>query len=617
LAVSAKRYVLFNRAKNGQPIIRKASAHGLGDVELPTDYTARYEHVTAPIVKDEGGETCWLGRIINRGERAEIDPNDYVPATRPQLKAIGARLGARRYVRKDQRRFSKSSPSISVRQYQQAQHGVTLEKRASRYRRKPKIAGSAGALFLDMWTEAILELDRKGNLDGVDDIICKWPELNVPQHSQTTLSTRDAWLKYKSLPGRRAFQFFITLPAPKITFGKDLEDGPMFAELKEAEGSSLYTSFSKPFKLDIDNVYRRDTNEPIRPYLETGMELQTVADRVRGYFAHNEAKSVGNVGLLERKCVIGLSKAWIGKESHPYADTLNDAPDDETLETYKSGVAIVGGELNHDLIARAGVSEVARAARIDEKILLDVVVNRKDLRGDLKARLFKAISVDDGGQIHVEKVPIRKQETDLARVRAMLVKHGKIRLLGEFIHAAKAAADRADRCNLEDADVSSVVAAPPGGNWKPIKNSSLGSRLPSQNGQDATHKKIFQDLDRVCSLCPPVFLSLAEIEHHARDFHGIEKGLKKKADRKARQAEYFKSTVAKKQERWSKAKGRKREEEINRVAELWKLPEIRGAKNIKGAHRLDKILSTIAGKGFKAKAIVYSSCLEPSAPSEA
>lgn len=148
-----------------------------------------------------------------------------------------------------------------------------------------------------MWTEAILELDRKGNLDGVDDIICKWPELNVPQHSQTTLSTRDAWLKYKSLPGRRAFQFFITLPAPKITFGKDLEDGPMFAELKEAEGSSLYTSFSKPFKLDIDNVYRRDTNEPIRPYLETGMELQTVADRVRGYFAHNEAKSVGNRAL--------------------------------------------------------------------------------------------------------------------------------------------------------------------------------------------------------------------------------------------------------------------------------------------------------------------------------
>ena len=60
-----------------------------------------------------------------------------------------------------------------------------------------------------------------------------------------------------------------------------------------------------------------------------------------------------------------------------------------------------------------GVSEVARAARIDEKLLLGVVVNQKDLRGDLKSRLFKAISVDGDGRISVEKVPIRKQENDV------------------------------------------------------------------------------------------------------------------------------------------------------------------------------------------------------------
>jgi hypothetical protein len=56
LAVSAKRYVLFNRAKNGEPIIRKASAHGLGDVELPTGYKARYDHPVGAIIKDEEGE---------------------------------------------------------------------------------------------------------------------------------------------------------------------------------------------------------------------------------------------------------------------------------------------------------------------------------------------------------------------------------------------------------------------------------------------------------------------------------------------------------------------------------------------------------------------------------
>jgi hypothetical protein len=36
LAVSAKRYLLFNR-KDGQPIIRKASGHGLGHLLAPYD----------------------------------------------------------------------------------------------------------------------------------------------------------------------------------------------------------------------------------------------------------------------------------------------------------------------------------------------------------------------------------------------------------------------------------------------------------------------------------------------------------------------------------------------------------------------------------------------------
>jgi hypothetical protein len=394
LAVSAKRYVLFNHGKNGKPVIRKASAHGLGDIELPTNYKARYKHTAAPVIKDDKGNE-------------------------------------------------------------------------TRYYRK-LVAGSAGALFLDMWDAAIRQIrgparrwsNNVGDLDGIDNIICNWPGLTTPQHSQTTLSTRDAWLKYPKLPNRRAFQFFITLPAPRIVFNDDLaEDGIMYAELKEVEGSSLYTPFSKPFKLNLDHVYRRDTNELVKPFLECGMELQTVADRVRGYFAHTEAKSSGSVGLLERKCIIGLSKGWIGKESHPYADTINDNPDDETLETYKSGVAIVGGELNHDLTARAGITEVAKAARINEKLLVNVVVNRKDLRADLKTRLFKAISVDDDGRINVEKVPVSKKETDLARVRGVLVKHQKIRLLGQFIHAAKAIDKRAGA----DGDAMAAVAPPPGG----------------------------------------------------------------------------------------------------------------------------------------------------------
>jgi hypothetical protein len=233
-----------------------------------------------------------------------------------------------------------------------------------------------------------------------------------------------------------------------------------------------------------------------------------------------------------------------------------------------------------------------------KKVLFDVVINRKDLRVDLKARVAKAISVDDNGNINVEKVPIDKKENDLARVRGILVKHGKVRLLGQFIHAAKAIAKRTEYSerypDMQSPNVEAIVTTPEAGNW---------------NGHDATHKKIFQDLDRVCSLCPPVFLSLTEIENHARGFYKIDEGLKKKSERKTKQTEFFKATVAKKQERKAKARKKARTEEITRIAELWGLPEIERAKNVKAAHMIDKDLSRVAGKGFKPKAIIFSPCL--------
>jgi hypothetical protein len=213
LAVSAKRYCLFNRGKDGAPIIRKASAHGLGDVSLPAEYQAKYEHAAAPFIK-------------NKDDSFVTDKN-----------------------------------GTHVRNHRQL------------------VAGSAGALFLDMWYQAILGLDARCNIDDIDKTICTWPELAAPQHSQTSLSTRDTWLKYQNLPNRRAFMFFETLPAPKIKFTADNSDKLMFAELKEAEASSLYTNFSNPFTVDLNQLFRRDTNELIKPFLDDGMELTTIADR--------------------------------------------------------------------------------------------------------------------------------------------------------------------------------------------------------------------------------------------------------------------------------------------------------------------------------------------------
>lgn len=50
LAVSAKRYVLFNLDRNGRPAIRKASAHGLGHLRPPYDEQNALKSIPRPVV---------------------------------------------------------------------------------------------------------------------------------------------------------------------------------------------------------------------------------------------------------------------------------------------------------------------------------------------------------------------------------------------------------------------------------------------------------------------------------------------------------------------------------------------------------------------------------------
>jgi hypothetical protein len=144
----------------------------------------------------------------------------------------------------------------------------------------------------------------------------------------------------------------------------------------------------------LDQLYRRDNNELIKPFLNWHYELTTVAQRIDGYFKHGEAKSRGSIGLLKRKCVAGLTKVWIGKESHPLADT-DDMPDDETLEAYRAKCVIIpGAPVNTGLIKRAGIAEVSKAARVNEAALSNAVNLGSALPKDALARVRKAISVD-------------------------------------------------------------------------------------------------------------------------------------------------------------------------------------------------------------------------------
>ena len=77
-AVSAKRYALFN-VENGQPIIRKASAHGLGHLQAPYDKTKPAKGIPAPRGKfDKIGVEHWHHDLWWLIAKAAIDghPDD-------------------------------------------------------------------------------------------------------------------------------------------------------------------------------------------------------------------------------------------------------------------------------------------------------------------------------------------------------------------------------------------------------------------------------------------------------------------------------------------------------------------------------------------------------------
>ena len=65
LAVSAKRYVLFNLDHAGKPVIRKASAHGLGHLMAPYTETDAPATIPPPAVSlAEIGVERWPSRSL-------------------------------------------------------------------------------------------------------------------------------------------------------------------------------------------------------------------------------------------------------------------------------------------------------------------------------------------------------------------------------------------------------------------------------------------------------------------------------------------------------------------------------------------------------------------------
>ena len=86
-AISSKRYALFNLDANGEPILRKASAHGLGDKRAPYDGDHAPTSIPSPTVKlsdigvDRWQYDLWY-QIVKAALAKHFDvvPLDYHPA---------------------------------------------------------------------------------------------------------------------------------------------------------------------------------------------------------------------------------------------------------------------------------------------------------------------------------------------------------------------------------------------------------------------------------------------------------------------------------------------------------------------------------------------------------
>lgn len=98
LAISAKRYVLFNRGASGQPIIRKALAHGLGHLLPPYSGAQAPSKIPAPIfdLRDAGLERwqydLWyriVGAIL-AGEPDQVDLSDLPNMDQPAASRYAA-----------------------------------------------------------------------------------------------------------------------------------------------------------------------------------------------------------------------------------------------------------------------------------------------------------------------------------------------------------------------------------------------------------------------------------------------------------------------------------------------------------------------------------------------
>jgi hypothetical protein len=303
LAISAKRYVLFNRIPfdplkhigpselfegfadfwgvgteqpDTYPLIRKFSSHGTGPFNEPSDYQP-----FTPKPDDEGG--------LRRDGEGKLQ---------------GKPLGKRR---------------------------------------------SMDPLMTDLWRCTIIAADQVAikppkfsfpiEPSSVIGQILKTisrERLIAPVISHTSISSRGVWERFKNLPDKRPYMFFSTMPSLKM--GLPENDYPDFEAIR---GVGFYGPRSRNFGEIKDDLFRADNHERF------GLQdfVQQMREKYRDdagdydfgaeighkplfdallphYFTKKEFKSfpANGVGLLQRQKIFIAGSVSIGKESDTFAD---------------------------------------------------------------------------------------------------------------------------------------------------------------------------------------------------------------------------------------------------------------------------------------------------------
>ncbi len=367
LVVSSKRYALFNRGYCGEIIMRKASAHGLGDVGLPQDYNPLSsqrtcaEHIAAPLGKNDRGEP-----VRQYGDLAQ---------------GAGAR-------------FFLDIWRIAIEQFERGEP-----------ERIDEIIGGLEGLNRPQFTQQSLSTRNA------------WL-------TYENLPNKRPFMFFGVLPALRPDYF----PAETVRGDelKALQSTSLYASLDEGLKLNIKTLEEyRALGAGNEGIYRRDNNQFPYDVFDDDWSLRftTVADRLRGYFSRPERKSRGSVGLLQRKAVVCLDKEYIGKETNPLA-LRDDAPDDETLDEFEASIPIFRRGLNVEALKALDLDALAARAGINRETLRQAVSQEQRLSFENMQRLRRAIIVSNDGELSL--APFQAKTAQDQRLASLRRKIGKI-----------------------------------------------------------------------------------------------------------------------------------------------------------------------------------------------